>query len=53
MNKKVIFCGVSVIMFLCIGDFLFLFIVGVLSVSVGMSVWQSMVWLVIVIVGLV
>lgn len=44
MNKKVIFRGASAIMPLCIGDFPFSFIVGALSVSAGMSVWQSTAW---------
>ncbi|MGS4774390.1 AzlC family ABC transporter permease, partial [Klebsiella pneumoniae subsp. pneumoniae] len=35
----------------CIGDFLFSFIVGALSVSAGMSVWQSTAWSAIVIAG--
>ncbi|MGS4774705.1 branched-chain amino acid ABC transporter permease, partial [Klebsiella pneumoniae subsp. pneumoniae] len=51
MNKKVIFRGASAIMPLCIGDFLFSFIVGALSVSAGMSVWQSTAWSAIVIAG--
>ena len=51
MNKKVIFRGASAIMPLCIGDFPFSFIVGALSVSAGMSVWQSTVWSAIVIAG--
>ena len=51
MNKKVIFRGASVIMPLCIGDFPFSFIVGALSVSAGMSVWQSTAWSAIVIAG--
>ncbi|RJK71665.1 branched-chain amino acid ABC transporter permease [Klebsiella pneumoniae] len=36
---------------LCIGDFPFSFIVGALSVSAGMSVWQSTAWSAIVIAG--
>lgn len=51
MNKKVIFLGASAIMPLCIGDFPFSFIVGALSVSAGMSVWQSTAWSAIVIAG--
>ncbi|HBR2914160.1 TPA: AzlC family ABC transporter permease [Klebsiella pneumoniae] len=51
MNKKVIFGGASAIMPLCIGDFPFSFIVGALSVSAGMSVWQSTAWSAIVIAG--
>jgi predicted branched-subunit amino acid permease len=51
MNKKVIFRGASAIMPLCIGDFPFSFIVGALSVSAGMSVWQSTAWSAIVIAG--
>ncbi|MFH7237795.1 AzlC family ABC transporter permease [Klebsiella pneumoniae] len=51
MNKKVIFRGASAIMSLCIGDFPFSFIVGALSVSAGMSVWQSTAWSAIVIAG--
>ena len=51
MNKKVIFRGASSIMPLCIGDFPFSFIVGALSVSAGMSVWQSTAWSAIVIAG--
>ncbi|HFX6855178.1 TPA: AzlC family ABC transporter permease [Klebsiella pneumoniae] len=51
MNKKVIFRGASAIMLLCIGDFPFSFIVGALSVSAGMSVWQSTAWSAIVIAG--
>lgn len=51
MNKKVIFRGASTIMPLCIGDFPFSFIVGALSVSAGMSVWQSTAWSAIVIAG--
>lgn len=51
MNKKVIFHGASAIMPLCIGDFPFSFIVGALSVSAGMSVWQSTAWSAIVIAG--
>lgn len=51
MNKKVIFRGASPIMPLCIGDFPFSFIVGALSVSAGMSVWQSTAWSAIVIAG--
>ncbi|MDM7280285.1 AzlC family ABC transporter permease, partial [Klebsiella pneumoniae] len=39
------------IMPLCIGDFPFSFIVGALSVSAGMSVWQSTAWSAIVIAG--
>ncbi|WP_220980044.1 AzlC family ABC transporter permease, partial [Klebsiella pneumoniae] len=35
----------------CIGDFPFSFIVGALSVSAGMSVWQSTAWSAIVIAG--
>ena len=41
MNKKVILRGMSAILPLCIGDFPFSFIVGALSVSAGMSIWQS------------
>ena len=42
MNKKAtILRGVSAVMPLCVGDFPFSFIVGALSVSIGMSVWQS------------
>ncbi len=51
MNKKIIFRGASAIMPLCIGDFPFSFIVGALSVSAGMSVWQSTAWSAIVIAG--
>lgn len=51
MNKKVILRGASAIMPLCIGDFPFSFIVGALSVSAGMSVWQSTAWSAIVIAG--
>ncbi|HIB5346262.1 TPA: AzlC family ABC transporter permease [Klebsiella pneumoniae] len=51
MNKKVIFRGAIAIMPLCIGDFPFSFIVGALSVSAGMSVWQSTAWSAIVIAG--
>ncbi|MGR7088763.1 AzlC family ABC transporter permease [Klebsiella aerogenes] len=51
MNKKVIFRGASAIMPLSIGDFPFSFIVGALSVSAGMSVWQSTAWSAIVIAG--
>ncbi len=51
MNKKVIFRGANAIMPLCIGDFPFSFIVGALSVSAGMSVWQSTAWSAIVIAG--
>lgn len=51
MNKKVIFRSASAIMPLCIGDFPFSFIVGALSVSAGMSVWQSTAWSAIVIAG--
>lgn len=51
MNKKVILRGASAILPLCIGDFPFSFIVGALSVSAGMSVWQSTVWSTIVIAG--
>ncbi|HCD8312988.1 TPA: AzlC family ABC transporter permease [Klebsiella pneumoniae] len=51
MNKKVIFRGASAIMPLCIGVFPFSFIVGALSVSAGMSVWQSTAWSAIVIAG--
>ena len=51
MNKKVIFRGASAIMPLCNGDFPFSFIVGALSVSAGMSVWQSTAWSAIVIAG--
>lgn len=36
---------------LCIGDFPFSFIVGALSVSAGMSIWQSTAWSTIVIAG--
>ncbi|HHC4165144.1 TPA: AzlC family ABC transporter permease [Klebsiella pneumoniae] len=51
MNKKIIFRSASAIMPLCIGDFPFSFIVGALSVSAGMSVWQSTAWSAIVIAG--
>lgn len=52
MNKKTtILRGVSAVMPLCIGDFPFSFIVGALSVSAGMSVWQSTAWSCIVIAG--
>ncbi len=52
MNKKAtILRGVSAVMPLCIGDFPFSFIVGALSVSMGMSVWQSTAWSCIVIAG--
>ncbi|MDM7291628.1 AzlC family ABC transporter permease, partial [Klebsiella pneumoniae] len=50
-HKKVIFRGASAIMPLCIGGFPFSFIVGALSVSAGMSVWQSTAWSAIVIAG--
>ncbi|MGI8207286.1 AzlC family ABC transporter permease [Klebsiella pneumoniae] len=49
MNKKVIFRGASAIMPLCIGDFPFSLLA--LSVSAGMSVWQSTAWSAIVIAG--
>ena len=51
MNKKGILRRASAIMPLCIGDFPFSFIVGALSVSAGMSVWQSTAWSAIVIAG--
>ena len=52
MDKKTTICrGVSAVMPLCIGDFPFSFIVGALSVSAGMSVWQSTAWSCIVIAG--
>ena len=51
MNKKVILRGMSAILPLCIGDFPFSFIVGALSVSAGMSIWQSTAWSTIVIAG--
>ncbi|QGH62050.1 AzlC family ABC transporter permease [Serratia proteamaculans] len=52
MSKKTtILRGVSAVMPLCIGDFPFSFIVGALSVSAGMSVWQSTAWSCIVIAG--
>lgn len=52
MDKKTtIYRGISAVMPLCIGDFPFSFIVGALSVSLGMSVWQSTVWSCIVIAG--
>lgn len=52
MTKKLIILrGVSAVMPLCIGDFPFSFIVGALSVSMGMSVWQSTAWSCIVIAG--
>ncbi|WP_048959763.1 AzlC family ABC transporter permease [Enterobacter bugandensis] len=52
MNKKTtIMRGVSAVMPLCIGDFPFSFIVGALSVSMGMSIWQSTAWSCIVIAG--
>ncbi|QZX98133.1 AzlC family ABC transporter permease (plasmid) [Pantoea alfalfae] len=52
MDKKTTICrGVSAVMPLCIGDFPFSFIVGALSVSAGMSIWQSTVWSCIVIAG--
>lgn len=51
MNKKSILRGISAIMPLCIGDFPFSFIVGALSVSAGMSIWQSTAWSTIVIAG--
>lgn len=52
MNKKAtILRGISAIIPLCIGDFPFSFIVGALSVSMGMSVWQSTAWSCIVIAG--
>jgi len=52
MSKKTtILRGVSLIMPLCIGDFPFSFIVGALSVSMGMSIWQSTSWSFIVIAG--
>ncbi|HFZ8994617.1 TPA: AzlC family ABC transporter permease [Citrobacter freundii] len=51
MSKKAILRGMSAIMPLCIGDFPFSFIVGALSVSAGMSVWQSTAWSTIVIAG--
>lgn len=51
MSKKAILRGMSAIMPLCIGDFPSSFIVGALSVSAGMSVWQSTAWSTIVIAG--
>ncbi|MBC6556661.1 AzlC family ABC transporter permease [Citrobacter braakii] len=52
MSKKAtILRGISAVMPLCIGDFPFSFIVGALSVSAGMSVWQSTTWSCIVIAG--
>ncbi|MFP1751887.1 AzlC family ABC transporter permease [Lonsdalea quercina] len=52
MNKKAtVLRGISAVMPLCIGDFPFSFIVGALSVSMGMSVWQSTAWSCIVIAG--
>ncbi|WP_277973309.1 AzlC family ABC transporter permease [Pantoea agglomerans] len=52
MDKKTTICrGVSAVMPLCIGDFPFSFIVGALSVSAGMSIWQSTAWSCIVIAG--
>lgn len=52
MDKKTTICsGVSAVMPLCIGDFPFSFIVGALSVSAGMIVWQSTAWSCIVIAG--
>lgn len=50
-KRKTIWRGVSAIMPLCIGDFPFSFIVGALSVSMGMSIWQSTAWSCIVIAG--
>lgn len=52
MDKKTTICrGVSAVMPLCIGDFPFSFIIGALSVSAGMSIWQSTAWSCIVIAG--
>lgn len=51
MKKEAILRGMSAVMPLCIGDFPFSFIVGALSVSMGMSVWQSTAWSGIVIAG--
>lgn len=52
MNTKRTLCrGVTAIMPLCIGAFPFSFIVGALSVSAGMSIWQSTAWSCIVIAG--
>lgn len=51
MNKKVFINAVKAIMPLCIGDFPFSFIVGALSITMGMSVWQSTTWSCIVIAG--
>lgn len=50
-EQKVILRGMSAILPLCIGDFPFSFIVGALSVSAGMSIWQSTAWSTIVIAG--
>ncbi|HHB1427567.1 TPA: AzlC family ABC transporter permease [Serratia odorifera] len=51
MQKQAIIDGIKSIMPLCIGDFPFSFIVGALSVSTGMSIWQSTAWSCIVIAG--
>lgn len=51
MKKDTVLRGMSAVMPLCIGDFPFSFIVGALSVSMGMSVWQSTAWSCIVIAG--
>lgn len=50
MNKKSS-SAAPALLCLCIGDFPFSFIVGALSVSAGMSVWQSTAWSAIVIAG--
>lgn len=50
-KKTTIFRGIRAVMPLCVGDFPFSFIVGALSVSAGMSVWQSTAWSCIVIAG--
>lgn len=50
-RKTTVYRGVRAVMPLCIGDFPFSFIVGALSVSLGMSVWQSTAWSCIVIAG--
>lgn len=41
MRKDTVLRGMTAVMPLCIGDFHFSFIVGALSVSMGISVWQS------------
>ncbi|BEM76413.1 branched-chain amino acid ABC transporter permease [Serratia marcescens] len=51
MNSNTILLGIKSVLPLCIGDFPFSFIVGALSVSLGMSVWQSTAWACIVVAG--